>query len=123
MQLFNIAGNDLTKHITMSSYNVNEEDVYTGWTDANRVDHRFVHRQRVSGKFTMKFTEKEEYFSFLELCKSNKTREGYITTKLYVNNLNQVKELDVFITFKPANNLPLYKNGEYKGFEVNVRGR
>ena len=120
MQLFQVAGVDLTQHITVPSYIVNEKDVCKEWEDANYITHRNIIRTRVEGKFTMRFMEKEKYYNFLELVKNNKTVSGYIPVSLYVNNLHKVVATNVFLEFMPANTVPLFKRGTYNGFEVKV---
>ena len=123
MQLFNIAGVDLTKHITVPSYEVNQEDEYKKWTDANYIEHRECFRKRISGKFTMKFLDKARYFEFLELLETNREVGGYTPASLYVNNLNKVVATNVFISIAPANTLPFFRNESYKGFTVTVKER
>ena len=121
MQLFNIAGVDLTKHIMVPTYEINQVDEYKKWTDANHIEHRECFRKRVLGKFTMKFLDKDNYFEFLELLKKYKEVGGYTSTSLYVNNLNEVITTNVFITITPTNTLPFFRNESYKGFTVTIR--
>ena len=120
MQLFEVNGVDLTKHITVPSYVMNRKDVYKEWEDADHITHRNIFRSRIEGKFTLKFREKDVYYNFLELIKNNKTAEGYIPVLLYVNNLHEVVSANVFLEFSPANTVPLFKRGTYSGFEVKV---
>lgn len=123
MRLFSINGEDLTQYITVPSYNINSKDIYTAWVDANHVTHRDVTRTKVSGKFTMLFDEHNEYFEFLELIKKHKGAGGYIPVSLYVNNLNTVVNVDVFMDMEPANTLPYFGIRKYDGFEVSIEER
>lgn len=120
MELFNIAGKDLTRNITVPSYTINQNDVYKQWEDANHIVHRDITRTKIEGKFTMRFSDKDSYYDFLQLVENNKNKGGYITATLYVNNKNMTVTANVFLVFTPANTVPLFRNGTYSGFEVKV---
>ena len=42
---------NITPYIVEGSYNVNSEDVYESWNDANKVEHRIVTTEKVKGSF------------------------------------------------------------------------
>lgn len=123
MQLFNIAGNDFTKHITVPSYKVNKHDEYKEWEDENCVIHREIIRTRISGDFTMMFLNKESYYNFINILKRNKDAGGYTPASLYVNNTDEVVDTKVFISIDPENAIPLIGNESHKGFEVQITER
>lgn len=120
MRLFSINGKDLTHYITVPSYIMNSKDVYNEWVDANGLTHRDVYRTKVSGKFTMLFTDHDEYFDFLKLINEHKGTGGYVPVSLYVNNLNTIVNTDVYIEMEPANTLPYFGINKYDGFEVSI---
>lgn len=120
MELFRIGDTDLTTHILVPTYKVNRQDNYNEWVDGNGKTHHDIYRTSVSGTFTLKFTEHEKYFEFLELLKTHTGAGGYTPVSVYVNNKNEVANINAFIDIKPANTLPLYGVGEYEGFEVNI---
>ena len=121
MQLFNIAGVNLTSYIVAPSYEINQQDEYKEWEDGFYITHRDFKRTRISGKFTMKFRDKEKYYFFLKLLNDNKTSDGYIPASLYINNINEVKESNFFILIKPANTVPLFNKDTHKGFTVTIK--
>lgn len=124
MIVFSIAGQDLSCYILVPTYTMNSEDVVTrSWTDANEIEHRVIVRTRVSGSFKMKFHNKDTYLEILDLFEQTKTEDGYTPVEVYVNNLNEVKEINAFVTCAPANTMPLYGVDAYDGFTVNIKER
>lgn len=120
MILFRIDKTDLTNKIVAPTYKINSKPVYKKWIDANAVTHREIYRKKVEGTFTIKFKNKEEYFHFLELLKEYTTNGGYVPVSLYVNNLNEVRDANVFIDIDPENKIPYIGTGQDNGFKVKI---
>lgn len=79
---------DFTQLIPMGSYDVIQTDVTEEWTDANWEKHIIVPRTKVTGKFNMLFSNKEEYNAFLyELDKSKViSPSGKVYMGVHLNN-------------------------------------
>lgn len=99
--MIEVNGIDFTECVQETTYKVDEQDVFTKWTDANGVDHRKVIRQRITGSFDLVFIEgyKKTYTEFMEAVKAAKT-DGALEITLSVNNLDEVKTISCFYSIK-----------------------
>lgn len=79
---------DFTRYIVAPSYDVNMTDVNEDWTDADYVTHRVVVREKVSGKFNIRFTSVEDYNNFMDTIYQNRqiNGKGYTELKVQINN-------------------------------------
>lgn len=118
--LVKIGTTDITRHIIAESYAVNEEDVYNEWTDANKVTHRDVVRQKIAGAFTLKFNTEEEYSSFVNLIKTSRIAGCVLPMTVYVVNADENRETELIYSFQPrvAKSLPRGKTYQSFDFEV-----
>ena len=122
MQLLVIAGHDLTQHIKVPSWNVNCDDVYEEWTDANYVKHREVTRTRVSGSFTLLYDDNNQLDQFFDIIQAQKALDTSKAVKMtvYMNNLCTTKEIDAFVKFTAANERPYFGREKVSGFSVSI---
>lgn len=118
--LAKIGDRDITKNIITDSYEVNAEDVYNEWTDANKRRHRDVIRQRVVGTFTLKFNTEEEHADFVSLLKANKALDHTLPMTLYVVNNNEEKQTNVYYSLKPGVYKSRAEGKTYKSFSFGV---
>lgn len=124
MELFMIGDNDYTKFITVPSYKMNYAPVFNTWTDANYVVHRDILRYKISGSFKLLFNSEEDLNNFLDDIFNNEDASGgFVTVKVYVNNLSNQQEIDAYISYTLANDKPYYGVKEHEGFEVKVEER
>ena len=101
MELFKIGSVDLTDYIIASSYDVNEDDVYTEWKDIFYNLHRGSVRKQVTGSFVLSFTNDEQAFrDFVELIEAatvgNKTQ-----LTVYINKTGRQVTKNFYTTYKP----------------------
>lgn len=102
---------DFTQNITMGSYDVIQTDVTEEWTDANYKTHKIVTRTKVSGKFNMLFSSKEEFNKFLNIVRLN--RYVYPSGMVHLNvHLNNQLEYDTDWQSIGIDNL---RNDDYEG--------
>lgn len=120
--LFGIQHTDFTKYIVSPTYQVNKQDDYESWKDANGIKHRVVYRSRISGTFDMKFIDRTQYENFLMALETVK-QDGYYTVLLYVNNTLQLEMADVFIEIDPAMTAQYSRVPEMNKFKVRVEER
>lgn len=120
--LFGIQQTDYTKYIVNPTYQVNQQDEYESWKDADGLKHRVVYRSRISGTFDMKFLDRAQYQSFLTALGTVK-QDGYYTVSLYVNNTLQLEQVDAFIQIEPAMQAQYSNVPEMNKFKVKVEER
>lgn len=124
MQLVTIAGQDFTNLITVPSYQVNKNDVYKSWTDANHVEHRYRTRTKVSGSFTLFFPTVEDYRLFQNTINSQKVLAGYVPNcQIYCNNIDQIETVDLFIDFSFPDILPVIGSNKNEECQVTITER
>lgn len=79
---------NFTQLIPAGSYDVLQTDVTEEWTDANYEKHIIVARTKVTGKFNMLFSDKQEYNNFLHLLDKNRAinASGKVYMGVHLNN-------------------------------------
>lgn len=124
MSLFKINTTDISDRIESGSYNVNENDVYNTWTDANGIVHRDILRTRVSGTFNVLFRTKDEYENFVELIKNNKVTAGYVPNcSVVTNNTNKTINGNYYIEYSPIRSMAMNGVHQMDMFTVTITER
>lgn len=97
---------DFTDLIALPSYDVNYEDITETWDDANYVSHITRVRKRISGKFSLWFSDLTRYNTFIKRLKENRERNGegeaYVMLRLQVNNEIDEESTDSLSTNRPV---------------------
>lgn len=101
LELFKVDSTDYTNNIINESYEVQDNDVYQSWTDANFITHREKVRTKVEGKFTMRFRSLSTYQNFVTYMASKKTTGSYYPCSVYCNNTRTKKTVNLFVTWAP----------------------
>lgn len=123
MELFKIGDNDYTSNITVPSYDVNNKNIVTEWTDVTKTKHQDVLRTRLEGDFEMLFDTLEELDAFLDDVANNITTGNYIHAYVYDNKSRQLIESDFFIDFELKNDRPFYRVKAHDPFQVKIEER
>lgn len=126
MELFKMGEYDLTPHIVVPTYKVNNLPKYEDWVDANYVTHREVVRHCLSGSFTVKFWSIDEYDEFLEAVDATAMIDNSHHVTAYAANEDSaqtMKSAYVFIDFDPEQVLPVIGTEDDDGFEVTITER
>lgn len=100
--MFAINGTDYSHRVVGSGYEVQKNDEYNEWTDANGREHRSAYRTRVEGKFTMLFMSIDEYQTFLNTLALNKNADLTYPIQVFDNKANQTVSISAFIDFTPT---------------------
>ena len=106
--------------IIMDTYNVNQNDVYTQWDDANGDHHRSIYKKRISGGFTMKFSNLAEYRAFIADIERFKTIGGFVRVNLAVNNIDEERNAKLYIAYQSIRTRNSNYTKGYLEFSVNV---
>lgn len=102
MIMFKIGDIDYSNRVIASNYNVNSEDVYTVWTDANKTEHRSLERVQVRGSFDVYFKTIEEYTAFTQHIESVKDDNLAVTLTICDNKTNTEKQINAFVDYTPT---------------------
>lgn len=115
---------DYSNHVIAGTYEVNNEPQYTTWDDAGRIEHRFKQRDKVVGSFDMFFRTASDYATFKSDLDANRsTTNDSVNMTVKVNDLNQDKTINAFISFKLVRNRDGKWNDYFERFKVTIRER
>lgn len=115
---------DLTRYIPMKKYNINVTENYEEWTDSNYTIHRQKTDEKAEGDFTLRFPSISLYQQFVNFLETNKdSSTGAISCSVFCMNKYAVRNIYAFLTFNPADELPLLADNKSDGFSVVLQER
>ena len=97
--MFKVGNNDYSNRVVAEGYEVQKKDLYDSWTDANGKDHHSAYRQRISGKFTLKFLSIEEYEGFITSLMAWKNDDLTYPVTIFDNYSGQEVETRIKISY------------------------
>lgn len=97
--MFQVGNNDYSNRVVAEGYEVQKDDLYDSWTDANGKDHHSAYRTRISGKFTLKFLNIGEYEGFITALMAWKNDDLTYPVKIFDNYSGQTVDINAFIKF------------------------
>lgn len=123
MTFFQIGTVNLTAWVNTRDYEMNSEDVYETWTDANWTDHRVIARQRITGKVKLGFSKPADFAAFIAAMSSQRQAGGYYSVTAYVNNTGATATFDAYIDTADADNWDLLNSRQWQVQTLTVTGR
>lgn len=92
-----VNGIDITDYIVIDSYSMNSEEAFESWLDGNKVEHRIIVSEKVSGSFEVVLSNKNNMPTeeFLTLW-NNAVNNHIVTILVYVMNKGQNKMINAF---------------------------
>lgn len=120
--LFSVNNVDFTRSIISTSYEMNKQDVFEAWTDANGISHRSIYRSKISGSFELKFINRAKYNAFISALNAVKT-DGYYPVTVYVNNTLATETINAFVHIAPSMTAQYSDYPEMEQFSVEVEQR
>ena len=100
--MFSINGTDYSHRVVGSGYQVQKNDEYNTWTDANGKEHHSAYRTRVEGKFNMKFLSATEFDTFMGVLALAKNNDLTYPVQVWDNKSGQTVSITAFIDFTPS---------------------
>lgn len=92
-----VNSHDYSGKVNQQSYSCQRKDVYTEWTDGNKIVHRVVARSRIEGSFTMTFLSQTDYAAFKADLNAVKTSGGYFPITVWVNTDKATASINAFV--------------------------
>lgn len=123
MVFFQIGSSNLSPFADIQNYEMNSEDVFDTWTDANWLDHRVIVKQRISGKIKLGFAKASDFSDFLTLLAGARKADGSYTVTAYVNNTGAAATFDCFIDTQDADKWDLLNSRQWQVVTLTIRGR
>lgn len=119
--IFKIGASDFSKFVPSGSYKVQNQHIFTTWTDANGREHREVYRDKMSGSFVMLFNKMSDYDGFISAIESASNNAHLCKgVSLMDNESNTLKVVDVYFEFAPTRFRADNWNDYYEQFTVKV---
>ena len=97
--MFKINNTDYSSRVVGSGYEVQSNDEYETWTDANGKEHRSAYRVRISGKFSMMFLNMDEFTAFQAVMDTNKNADLTYPVTVYDNKTGIETSILAFIDY------------------------
>ena len=120
-RLFYIDDVDFSDYVDTKKYSVNREDVIETWTDANKVVHGTVVRQKVKGNITLVFKSHTQYNYFVDTLRENKTGEGKYLVGVHVNNEVTSDMIEKFYAFMEFSSKVIYSTKAYNRLPIVIQ--
>ena len=95
--MFKINNTDYSTRVVGTGYEVQSNDEYETWTDANGKEHRSAYRTRITGKFKMKFLNLNEFTAFQAVMDANKNTDLTYPVTVYDNKTGIETSIRAFI--------------------------
>lgn len=119
-----LTSKDYSNHVIAGTYEVNNEPQYVSWEDAGHIEHRFKQRDRVVGSFDMFFRTVSDYATFKSDLDTNRSSSNdSVNMTVKVNNLNQDKTINAFVSFSLVRNRDGKWNDYFERFKVTIKER
>ena len=99
--MFKVGTVDYTSRIVSGSYQIQTNDLYEEWTDANGRSHRMKYTEKTSGSLDLVFKTLQEYEDFMSNLASVKADDLSVSLVVLDNISSTEKEIDAFIEFVP----------------------
>ena len=97
--MFKINNTDYSTRVVGTGYEVQSNDEYETWTDANGKEHRSAYRTRITGKFRMKFLSLDEFTTFQAVMDANKNTDLTYPVTVYDNKTGIETSIRAFIDY------------------------
>lgn len=95
--LFVINTTDLTKWEDTTQHDVNRQDVWEEWTDANWTTHRVIARTRITGSVVLNYARETDWTNFLTLLSSARNAAGYYPITVWCSNTGTSETINAFL--------------------------
>lgn len=97
--MFKVGLTDCSRYVVGENYEVQSNDEYETWTDANGKEHRSAYRTRISGEFEMFFPTMADYTAFATLLSTSKKSDLTYAVTIYDNKTGIETDTDVFLDY------------------------
>lgn len=99
--IIKINGVDFTNNVVNGTYDVNMEERFSEWEDANHRVHRSDYHTKVVGTLDLFFKLAEDYYSFCSFVNNGRLADGRCRIVMSVNNTGSTFDGFAYVKFKP----------------------
>lgn len=118
--IFKINGVDFTNNVVNGTYDVNMEERFSEWEDANHRVHRSDYHTKIKGRVDVYFKLAEDYDAFCGFVNDGKLSDGRCSVKMSVNNTGATFDGFAWVKFEPLRATNETIGDFYNQFTVSV---
>lgn len=123
MILFKIGNTDYTSHINAQDFRVNNNEVFSSWTDINGSEHRDHIRKKISGRFTLGYSSLTDYATAVAALESALATNGYAACQVYAVNDGTTHSINAYLTFEGLGKYDFKNDRQWQTLEVQITER
>ncbi len=120
---FKIGNTDYSAYIDRQNYLVNNEEIFSSWTDINGTEHRDHIRTRVSGRFVMGFRDSATFASVVSAISAALATNGYTSCQIYCNNTGATLTVDAYLTLTGEAKYDFTNSRQWQTLDVEITER
>lgn len=120
---FKIGNTDYSAYIDQQNFLVNNEEIFSSWTDINGAEHRDHIRTRVSGRFVMGFRDSVTFASVVSAISTALATNGYAYCQIYCNNTGTTLTVDAYLTLTGEAKYDFTNSRQWQTLQVEITER
>lgn len=97
---FKIGNTDFSEAVDRQNYAVDNETVTVPWTDITATEHRDFVRTRLTGRFTLGYSDATAFAAAITAISSAVATNGYASCQVYANNDGTTHTIDCYLTLR-----------------------
>ena len=123
MIFFQVGLTDLTPAVDVQHYDVNVNDVYTAWTDANWIEHRDKVRTRIEGRIILGYSNAASFAAAVTTIATALSANGYAACTVRTNNDGTTHSGDFFLEIQGTGRWDELNSRQWQTLEIEIRER
>lgn len=120
---FKIGNTDFSEHIDRQNYAVDNEEVTVPWTDINGTEHRDFVRTRLTGRFTLGYSDAAAFAAAVAAISAAKAANGYASCQVYANNDGTTHTADCYLTLRGGAKYDFDNDRQWQTVDVELTER
>lgn len=120
---FKIGNTDYSAYIDQQNFLVNNEEIFSTWTDINGTEHRDHIRTRVSGSFVMGFRDSATFASVVSAISTALATNGYTSCQIYCNNTGTTLTVDAYLTLTGEAKYDFTNSRQWQTLQIEITER
>ena len=123
MIFFKIGNTDFSDAINVQDFDVNDEEIYSSWTDINGTEHRDHIRKRVSGSFALGYSSVPDFAAAVSAIGAALAANGYTACQVYCNNDGTTHSINAYLTLEGAGKYDIRNSRQWLTIDVRIMER
>ena len=120
---FKIGNTDFSEAVDRQNYAVDNETVTVPWTDINGTEHRDFVRTRLTGRFTLGYSDATAFAAAISAISSAVATNGYASCSVYANNDGTTHTADCYLTLRGGAKYDFTNDRQWQTVDVELLER